>query len=179
MSQDNTMSTAEAAAFLGVTERTVRNYTKKGLLSKIRAGGRVGIPSEEVITLKEDFDSASPVVTRQEILRLRAKVKRLESHMEVVLRILDAKDAPLSLNPEYSKELYGYASGHLKRAKWSVAEITPWCEIFERLSEDDLTALSAAVGDLHPWRVFLRLCVAMIASVVGNPEYQTSLELQT
>lgn len=179
MSHDNTMSQAEAASFLGVTERTIRNYIKKGLLSKIKAGSRVRIPSEEIISLKEDIDSANPTLSKQEFLRLRAKVRRLESNMEVVLRMLDAKDAPLSLNPEYSSELYSFAIQHLKRGKWEAGEIDPWCDIFDRLSEDDLMTLAKSVDDPHPWRVFLRLCTAMMSSVVGDPEYQTSIDLQT
>jgi len=93
--------------------------------------------------------------------------------------MLDAKDAPLSLNPDYSAELYSFAGQHLKKGKWEAAEMDPWCDVFDRLSEEDLIVLADSVGDPHPWRMFLRLCTAMISSVVGSPDYQTSLDLQT
>lgn len=179
MSHTNIMSQAEAASFLGVTERTVRNYIKKGLLSKHKISGKTGIPSEEVVSLSEDMNSSMPVVSRSEIVRLRAKVRRLESHMEAVLSILDAKDSPLALSQAYAKDLYEFCQGHLKRGSWDPAEIGPWVEIFDRISEDDLLTLQKASSDPHPWRPFLKLCVAMMSFVVGLPEYSTSLEMQT
>lgn len=179
MSHDNMMSVEDAARFLGVTSRTVRNYIKKGFLSKHKRGRRAFVLAEEVISLKEDLDSAAPVVSRQEMLRQRSRIRRLESHMEVVLRMLDAKDHPLDLNEEYAKDLYEFAEGHLLRGKWDPAEIKPWIEIFDRLSETDFETMSSSAKDPHPWRPFLRLCVAMMGFVVGSKEYQTSLELQS
>lgn len=178
MSHDNMMTLQDAARFLSVTDRTVRNYIKKGLLSKETKGRRVYLLPEEVQSLKEDMDSAAPVVSRQELIRLRSKVRRLESHMEVVLRILDAKDAALGLSPSYSKELYSFAIEHTKRGSWETAEISPWIEIFDRLSEDDFTVMAAQTQDVHPWRVFLQLCTMMMGFVVTRPDYATSLDLQ-
>jgi excisionase family DNA binding protein len=172
------MTVREAASFLGVTERTIRNYTKKGLLSKEKKGREPRLRVEEVTSLKEDMESAAPIVTRQEILRHRAQIRRLESHMEVVLRMLDAKDAPLGMSAAYSAELYQFACAHLKKSSWEVSEVSPWTEIFERLSEDDLATISDATKDPHPWRTFLRLCTSMMSFVVGQPGYATSLDLQ-
>jgi len=178
MSHDNMMTLQDAARFLSVTDRTVRNYIKKGLLSKEKKGRSVYLRPEEVQDLKEDMDSASPVVSRQELIRLRSKVRRLESHMEVVLRILDAKDAALGLSPSYSSELYTFAVAHTKRGAWETTEIAPWVEIFDRLSEDDFVVMAGQTSDIHPWRTFLRLCTMMMGFVVTRPEYAASLELQ-
>lgn len=178
MSQDNTMSVADAAKFLSVSERTIRNYINKGLLSKRKEGRKAMVVSSEVISLKQDMDSTLPLVSREEMLRHRAKIRRLESHMEVVLRMLDAKDAPLNLSPSYSKELYTYAVDHLKKGSWSPEEIQPWTEIFDRLNEDDFEIMSKSAEDLHPWRVFLKLCTAMMGCVVSLSDYSTSLDLQ-
>ena len=178
MRQDNTMSIQEAARFLEVTERTVRNYINKGLLSKTKVGRKVLLVPEEVVSLKEDMDSVAPIVSRQEMLHHRAKIRRLESHMEVVLRILDAKDDPLTLSEEYSAELYNLAGEQRKSGSWSVDQIKPWIEIFNRLSENDFEVMQKATKDLHPWRVFLKLCTSMMAQVVSDSEYVTSLELQ-
>lgn len=179
MSHDNMMSVPDAARFLGVTDRTVRNYIKKGLLTKERDGRKVFLRSEEVVELKEDFSSAAPVVSRQELLKQRAKIRRLEAHMEVVLRILDTKDHPLQLGVGSAEELYEFAKGHLQQGRWEVAEIRPWADIFDRLSEDDFEIMSGKTADPHPWRPFLRLCAAMITFVVNAKEYTTSLELQS
>lgn len=178
MSHDNTMTLQEAATFLQVTDRTIRNYIKNGLLSKTGKGKSARLPTEEVISLREDRDSTAPIVSRQELLKHRAKIRRLEANMEVVLRMLDAKDAPLSLNPEYSKELYAFAQEHLKKSAWDLSEIKPWLDIFCRLSEEDLDVMRGSTGDLHPWKVFLRLCTAMMSFVVSDSEYRTSIEHQ-
>lgn len=179
MSHDNTMSEADAAAYLGVTDRTVRNYIKKGLLSKVREGRTTKIPVEDVITLREDMHSSAPVVSRTELLQHKARIRRLESNMEVVLRMLDAKDAPLGINAEYAKGLYDMARENLHAGAWALDAINPWLDIFDRLSEDDLDTMATATMDAHPWRVFLRLCNAMIAHVVGTSDYVTSLEAQS
>jgi hypothetical protein len=178
MSHDTMMTLQDAARFLSVTDRTVRNYIKKGLLSKEKKGRGVFLRPEEVQSLKEDMDSAAPIVSRQELVRLRAKVRRLESHMEVVLRILDAKDAALGLSPSYSEELYAFAVAHTKKGSWQIEEISPWVEIFDRLSENDFAVMAGQTSDTHPWRVFLRLCTMMMGFVVSHPEYSSSLEMQ-
>ena len=178
MSQDNMMLVADAAKFLSVSDRTIRNYINKGLLSKRKEGRKTLVSSSEVISLKQDMDSTLPLVSREELLRHRAKIRRLESHMEVVLRMLDAKDLPLNLSPAYAKDLYSFATEHLSKGSWVVEEIRPWVEIFDRINEEDLEVMAQAVEDLHPWRPFLQLCTAMMSFVVGHTDYATSLDLQ-
>ncbi len=42
-----------AAKALGVSERTVQRYLEKGLLSKLKEGRRVYIPTSEITTLRQ------------------------------------------------------------------------------------------------------------------------------
>jgi len=174
-----TMKIPEAASILGVTDRTVRNYIKKGLLSRQRISRSSLLDPIEVEELRLDFQSEFPTLSRKEFLKLKTTVRRLESHMEVVLRMLDTKMQPLGIGEEYSRELYQLAAQHLtERSSWRAEEIAPWIEIFDRLSENDFMVLCKATDNPKAWLVFLRLNVRMSECVVGDREYATSLELQ-
>lgn len=48
------MTTAEVAAFFGCTERTIRNWRKRGVLRARRVGGSVFFIADEVIALLND-----------------------------------------------------------------------------------------------------------------------------
>ena len=176
---NHTMKIPEAARLLGVTDRTVRNYIKKGLLSRQRKSRTPLLDPVEVEELRLDLQSTSPVLSRRAFIQLRSKVRRLESHMEVVLRVLDTKSQPLGLSSPYAKDLYGLALEHLKKSSWEVAEIKPWVEIFERVDEGDFETTAIATEDPKAWLVFLRLNVGMTAHIVKDPSYASSIDLQT
>ena len=176
---NHTMKIPDAARLLGVTDRTIRNYIKKGLLSSQRISRSPLLDPVEVEELRLDLQSGSPTLTKKEFLLLRSKVRRLESNMEVVLRILDTRSQPLGLTKEYSESIYMLAVEHLKKGQWSVEEISPWVEIFERIDEEDFGTMAEATGDRKAWIVFLRLNVAMSAYLLKRPEYSSSLEMQT
>lgn len=176
------MTYAAAAKHLGITERSVRNYVRRGFLQAKGISGERGKflsprEVEELRVLRVEQTSSGPV-SRQEILLLCAKVKRLEHSMATVLRLLDAKDLPLSMTDSYAKELHAACLLQLERSNWAVEELLPWTEIFLRVDEDDLETLSAATGDNSPWVAFLRVCQAMTVDVVANSSYATSLDLQ-
>lgn len=181
MSTDR-MTYATAAKHLGITERSVRNYVRQGFLqAKSISGTRSKFLSptevEELRVLRSEQAGAGPI-SRKEILLLTAKVRRLEYSMATVLRLLDAKDAPLRMSPSYAKELHAACLSQLSRTGWKTQEIAPWSEIFLRVDEDDLSVVAKATDDPKPWVLLLRLCAAMTESVVADKNYQTSLDLQ-
>lgn len=176
------MTYAAAAKHLGITERSVRNYVRRGFLQTKSISGTRGkflSPSEveELRVLKTEHAAAGPV-SRQEILLLVSKVKRLEYGMATVLRLLDAKDAPLCITPEYAQELHAASLLQLNRAGWSVEELEPWTEIFLRIDEDDLETIASATKDHKPWVLLLKVCQTMTTDVVNNNTYASSLGLQ-
>ena len=175
-----TMTIPEAAAYLGVTDRTIRTYIKNGLLSATRHGRSKKLRPIEVEELRVDLQSNNirTVMGRKEMLQLRAEVRRLSAQMEVVLRVLDTKTEPLSINEGYSKELHGLCLAQLSASTWMPAEIEPWLEIFLRIDEADFEVMAHATDDPKPWLPFLRLCVAMTARVVSIDSYATSVDLQ-
>jgi len=173
------MTIEEAATFLGVTGRTVNNYLSRGLLSYRRVAGdrRRYLDAAELGELKsaEGTGLRAPI-TRAEFLEMRSRLRKLESHMETVLRVLDARAEPLGLDPARAAELHDACAARLAEGGWDEGELRSWCEVFLRLTEEDLALMAPKE---RPWLPFLRLCTAMTASLVSRKEYATSLDLQT
>lgn len=172
---------AEAGRHIGITERSIRNYVRRGFLTaRTKAGSRskyVAAAEVEELRLLRNEQAGRPV-SRQEIMLLSAKVAKLEYTVQTLLMLLDAKTAPLGISAEYAAELYQTVLAQLKRSKWSEDEITPWADIFLRIAEDDFTLLKQVSADPRPWSPFLRLCAAMTTSIVADPAYNSSLVLQ-
>lgn len=173
---------SESARYLGITERSVRTYVRRGFLSAKTVSGARGkfIPAtevEELRRLKTETGGTGPV-SRQEILLMAAKIKKLEFSVQTLLTLLDATTAPLGITPEYGKDLHSACCAQLKVSGWELSEIRPWVEIFLRIDEGDFATLSSATSDPRPWVPFLRLCTAMSEAVVAKKEYSASLPLQ-
>src|SRR3972149_1720817 len=115
------MTIEEAATFLGVTGRTVNNYLSRGLLSYRRVAGdrRRYLDAAELGELKsaEGTGLRAPI-TRAEFLEMRSRLRKLESHMETVLRVLDARAEPLGLDPARAAELHDACAARLAGGGW-------------------------------------------------------------
>jgi len=173
---------SEAAKHLGITERSVRTYVRKGFLSAKTISNARGkfIPAgevEELRRLRTENNGAGPV-SRQEILLMTARLRRLEFSVQTLLKLLDANTVPLSITTEYGKDLHTACCAQLRLSKWKLEEVEPWVDVFLRIDENDFAVIAAATGDSRPWAPLLRLCVAMSESVVGLAEYAVSLPLQ-
>jgi len=176
------MTLQEAARFLGVTERTVRKYIKQGFLSAHRVQGdrRYWLAALDVGQFHQDMQETSRTTgfTKKDFLLLRSQVQRLQSQMDVVLRILDAKDDPLRMPKEYAKELFELCLVQSKATNWQMSEMQSWVEVFLRVDEEDLRSLSEAAEVRKPWKTLLSLCISMTTYVATHETYSTSLELQ-
>ena len=170
----------EAAQHLERSERAIRDYVKRGWLTQVKKTGdrRRYYDPAEVEELRISLSRGRVSVTQEEFAALRGKVRRLEATLDVVLRVLDAKDEPLSVTADYGRQLFVLCLDQLRRGGWAVQEMAPWSEVFLRLDETDIATVAAVVEDARPWLPFLRLCTAMTASVVRMPEYKSDLELQ-
>lgn len=173
------LSFEEAARYLGVSTRTVRNYVRSGLLVPRTRGRRKFLVGNEVESLCTELRTVGQPLRRSEVVDLRSRLLRVEAHVDVLLRLLDARMEPLRMGAAYAKELYEAATGQLRRVTWDLSEITPWTEVFLRVDEQDLETIAKAVDDSRPWRTFLRLCLSMSTALVAAPEYATSLTHQT
>lgn len=176
------MHVAEVAEYLGVTVRTVRAYVRDGLLLPVKVAGTKAhhFDPDEVASLQEEKSAhgAQGIRHRKELLDMKSRLRRVESQMKVVLRILDAKDDPLRMDAEYAKQLHSVAIQQLGVTGWHPVELEPWVEIFLRIDEEDFNVIYQCTQDAKAWRPFLLLCRRMTQYVYSRPDYETSLELQ-
>ena len=169
----------EASRILGVSVRTIRRYVSTGLLQyKGNRGSAKLLSATDVGDLRRTKDT-NPVIRRRETIELRAKLQRLEAQMETVLRILDAKDTPIGVSPEYGKTLLQYCLDQLKRGAWTEDEVKPWLEVFLRIDETDFMTIAVSSKEPKPWKPFLLLNMEMARHVSTHEDYQTSLTLQS
>ena len=170
----------DAARHLGCSDRTVRSYSSQGLLSQVRVAGdrRRFYDPAEVEELRVASSRGRIAVSSTEFAAMRAQVKRLQATLDVVLRVLDTREDPLHVTPEYATDLLALALDQLRRGRWSPAEMESWSEVFLRLDENDLQTIAVAASDAKAWHPFLRLCTAMTAALPEYPDYRTSLDLQ-
>jgi hypothetical protein len=171
----------EAANHVGLTERSIRNYIRRGFLTPQRiAGSRqkflLAADVEELRSLRAE--QAGKPVSRQEILLLTARVAKLEYTLQTVLTLLDAKTIPLGITSEYAQQLHQAATDQLRLTAWSPEEIVPWVDIFLRIDENDFIIMREVIRNGTPWVPFIRLCTAMSESVVRAGAYASSLQLQ-
>jgi len=173
------MTLEEAARHLNITTRTLRSYFRIGILNPAVRPGLRGkwLRPSDVRLNKEEIGRPSPM-RRQEVLAMQARMTRLENQVAVLLRLLDAKDAPLAVNETYARELHATCQSQLEQTNWDLATINGWAEVFLRVDETDLETMARAAGDARPWVPFLRLCLTMNAHVPARPEYAHSLVLQ-
>lgn len=170
----------ETARHLGCSERTVRSYSRQGLLTQIRVPGdrRRFYDPAEVEELRAASERGRIAVSHAEFAAMRAQVRRLQATLDVVLRVLDTRNEPLGVTPDYATELLALALDQLRRGRWAPAEMESWSEVFLRLDETDLGVIATAASDGRAWLPFLRLCTAMAAALPEYADYKTSLDLQ-
>lgn len=167
----------EAARYLGVTTRTISTYISQGIITyhKKQGSNRKYIRAEDLEDLKEA--TASGEFSIKKFRELRARVKRLEANMGVLMRILDTNQLPLGLTEEEAKELFEAAVMTLD-SPLSIEHVEAWLPLFMRLTENDFRSVEEVLSTKEPWKPFLDLCVSMIVYLVGSKEYATSLHLQ-
>lgn len=167
----------EAARYLSVTTRTISTYISQGIITyhKKQGSNRKFICIEDLEDLKEATTTGEFSIKK--FRELRARVKRVEANMEVLMKILDTNQLPLGLTEEEATEIFEAAVITLK-SSISVEHVEAWMPLFMRLTEIDFKVIEKSLSTREPWKPFLDLCVSMIVHLVGHKDYSTSLHLQ-
>lgn len=155
------MSKAEAAQVLGVHERTIYNYLRKGILRPVASGRTIGVSREDVSRRVGDKNSPLPFTASKAFLsQLLARVTRLEQRVLTLEHILSVKRDPLRLSDAELLALHGAAEEYGKEG-WPAPVEETWGSIFLRADTDHFERLEALTGDRHAWRPFYRLAAKM------------------
>ncbi len=157
------ISTSRAADALGVTERSIRSYIRKGQLASRKDGVHTLVSRADVKALTEAKKRGlGRSYNAMTIAKMDAKLQIMEKQLETVMRMLDIRYEPLSLSDEDFGSLYMMAEHYLK-TPWAPHEETMWCDVFVRFRVEDMEKLAEVVGDPDPWRPFYALAKAMFS----------------
>lgn len=170
------MSQTDAANVLGVTTRTIRSYTKTGLLRRTKTadGKLLGVEASDVYELAEARAVRDETISAIGLRKMAQQMARLRADVDTLMRIMDTKNVPLGITAEYARDLVAAAQAHLAQSSWAVDEINAWSNIFLRLTEEDLEILPTT----HGWVPLLKLAGRMLTFVRNSPDYASDLELQ-
>ena len=176
------MNRQEAANFLKVSERTISNYQKQGLLTTIKKGRTLLFNITELETLRDlkIKVGAGQLIPKKEILQLQARVSRLESQMRVINMMLDSKSGNLNLSHKDAQELYAQLVHSISSYKdLAQTSIESWIEIFYQVDENTISTLSISNSDPDCWKKLLDLCNLFIDKTVSDNNYESSINLQS
>lgn len=167
----------EAARYLNVSTRTISTYISQGILSyhKKQGSNRKYINTTEIHDFKLAKEDGEFSIKK--FRELQVRVRKLESQLEVLMRILDAKQLPLRLSDEEADEMFNAALDSCS-SELSLDYIDAWLPILMRLDETDLQKIEKVCKTDKPWVPFLDLCISLIVFTLGHKNYNTSLVLQ-
>lgn len=175
--EDPFLTRAEAAAVLGVSERTIYRRLRAGALRPFMKRGERGVLREDVCALKEFANKPEAMpVNGATLAQLRAQIRELQYDLEKCEEILDLRRLPLGLSlpalaAKYRAAIQELGSGIVRGNEWN------WAEFLMRLRWDDLEKIASTSGDPHPWRPFWRL-VEMLYGAAAEKMADSSLVLR-
>ncbi len=161
MGSSKFVTTKYAASILGVTDRTIYRYTKKGLLEARCEGRSLLISEEDVVKMKKGRrDMLASPLQRDVIAKLMAEVQALKIKVQTMEWMLNIKYEPLNLSLPEADLLYK-AAQQFSVEGWAPHIEEQWADYFVRMKIEDFEKIELATNDNHPWRPFLRLASTM------------------
>jgi excisionase family DNA binding protein len=156
------VSIAEAARQLGVSERTIYRYVRRGRLRQATQGSQRGVRRDDLEQLQRSVeDPALPPVNKLTLAYSFNQIRLLRQEMDLLVQTIDLGRPPLDLSPE---QLVAHHAAARRRVQ--DADITAgrdWIEFLLRLRDGDLKVIERKTGDPHPWIPFYEL-VEMLRS---------------
>ena len=170
--------TKEAAAkILERGCRTVELYAKRGILSKVRKGRRVFFFRDEVARLKDHMDEGNgATVSKEEFSQLQLRLRKLEAEMSLVLRMLEAR-RHIPMSDSELLALYNKAQQEVE-SEYSLDDLLRWYQVFDNLTDEDLSRVANLAHTSRPWYPFHRLCCDMVTWLHDHPHFSVTLDMQ-
>ena len=172
------ISVKDASVLLNKAPRTVYRMIKKRQLSRRTHGGRVVLLLQEVQDFSVCSDSFHRVVNPENFNRLSLRVKRAESNLMLVNRVLELRRDPIRLPDHELALLYQGCLGMITENSFEFKELQNWSDIFLRVDDWFFQKLRSLTGDESPTAKFYALAKKMLGSVRAAKGFKTSVELQ-
>lgn len=163
------MSRREAAEKLGVSERTVYRYLRRGVLRGLREAGQCGVLARDVHALAAVTGSGD-VEHATELKLLEAQLGELLQAANAAETILDAENDPLPLAPAELVSLFE-SMDHFAKHGWPPASEATLATMMLRLTASDLAVIEGLVGCGNPWAPFLEVAM-LLTQQPGNSELE-------
>lgn len=155
------ISRREAASLLGVADRTIRVYVRKGMLRTQREGMEVLVHRDDVAELKKiQVEPISVVINKYRLAQLFSRVAVLESNVATLMRLMNLRRSPLSLTGPELLALHKVAESYCCEG-WPPHAEEMWADLFARFSHTEFELLEKVTDGPHGWVPFYRLCSTM------------------
>lgn len=172
---------AEAAKILGCSEGRVERLSYNGAMKHRQVGDDFMVDGEDVkaiarLGIADELPGAELI---HELRMLRAKVARLESSIDMLFQVngMSAGRMP-GMTTDSLVQMHRVVETDLDSDEWPVDRLFSYCEIFIRLTEEDIDVLNTVLEVPHSWEPFYRLLIKVSQYVGCQKELNTSLELQ-
>lgn len=168
----------EAAVALQVHKQTLSNYISRGVLKchKKKGSNRKWVAKDDVLAFADARDNCDDFNVRNFRI-LQGHVRRLESQVNSLCRLLDTESLPLGLDQGELFDFYTVIDELSNCIKIPIEAVRDLIPLLMRLEEDDLRVLELT-GVASPWAAFITVARKSLKSIVGDPEYKRSIELQ-
>jgi excisionase family DNA binding protein len=155
------ISKDEAADRLGVSDRTIYRYMKKGVLRTQQDGRRIVVSEEDVDALKRYNDEPSKfALSKPAIVGLFTRVEVLESHVSTMLRILNIQRAPLNWPDTQMLNCHEMVKYYAVKG-WPAPNEESFVDTFARFSQDDMEQLARVAKKQDAWIPWYKLACTM------------------
>lgn len=172
---------AAASEILGCSEARVQGLAKHGMMKHREVEGQLYVDGADVEALERlGFTDELPGAELIHRLRLlEAKTTRLESSINMLFDINKMSASRFStMSLEQLVQLHVMIAHDLDDEEWPTERLLSYCEIFIRLSEEDVDRMNQVLEMKHSWEVFYRLLIKVAKFVATHPDLDTDIELQ-
>jgi hypothetical protein len=156
---------------------------KRGFIKKRVEAGRSVLDRGDVDLLAVDLEVDLPSMNRRSFINMASRLQKLEDEMRLVKHLMELRD-PQPLRPDTNTclGLYSAAQAYLgieKAGNWTQDLTNKWVEIFERMDEETLSALSKATNNPKAWAPFFDFCSQLVDHCWAEDKKSPSLAWQS
>ena len=157
----NVLTLGQAAKLIGVSQRSVHRYIRKGYLRRATKGRGSRVFEDDAERLRKTVEEPLPIsINKFTFVELYEKVIWLERQMASVLHVLNLRQQPLQRTDAEMFALFKMAERHLNEG-WSPPDEPNWVEIFLQLKREHIEQIERTTNCEDPWLPLYQLAAAM------------------
>ena len=126
-----------------------------------------------------ESESVSSTDLMKDVKMLHAKVERLEQAVDILFSANSMSASRFAkMSTAQLVQLHDTVKRDLQLELLPTDRMLSYCEIFIRITEEDVDRMNGALQITDAWRPFYELLVKLAQIVAGDPDYDTDIELQ-